>query len=204
MFTEVWMSGAVVHSSGSICRADITAHPAHPAEYLLCSLALGLFFKHSLTLQYYKTTFSWITTSLFAGNYRTQLYNKQTEEYLPATQGLGMFVEVKDPDDKVNVVAGTSRGIQGCRCLQDLTTVSILFPTGDSVPSVWLRGKVHLHVTHTWRTSDLPALKFLQVRPVCWRHAGEEALGVTDRFHTIRNSQPKVFPQECSGPSAAP
>ena len=36
-----------------------------------------------------------------AGNYRTQLYDKQKEEYLPATQGLGMFVEVKDPDEKV-------------------------------------------------------------------------------------------------------
>ena len=39
---------------------------------------------------------------LCAGNYRTQLYDKQKEEYLPATQGLGMFVEVKDPDDKVS------------------------------------------------------------------------------------------------------
>lgn len=39
---------------------------------------------------------------LCSGNYRTQLYDKQKEEYLPATQGLGMFVEVKDPDDKVN------------------------------------------------------------------------------------------------------
>lgn len=38
-----------------------------------------------------------------AGNYRTQLYDKQREEYLPATQGLGMFVEVKDPDDKVSI-----------------------------------------------------------------------------------------------------
>lgn len=37
-----------------------------------------------------------------SGNYRTQLYDKQREEYLPATQGLGMFVEVKDPDEKVN------------------------------------------------------------------------------------------------------
>ena len=37
----------------------------------------------------------------FLGNYRTQLYDKQKEEYLPATQGLGMFVEVKDPDEKV-------------------------------------------------------------------------------------------------------
>lgn len=39
------------------------------------------------------------------GNYRTQLYDKQKEEYLPATQGLGMFVEVKDPDEKVKLHA---------------------------------------------------------------------------------------------------
>lgn len=37
-----------------------------------------------------------------SGNYRTQLYDKQREEYLPATQGLGMFVEVRDPDEKVS------------------------------------------------------------------------------------------------------
>lgn len=36
------------------------------------------------------------------GNYRTQLYDKQSESYLPATPGLGMFVEVKDPDEKVS------------------------------------------------------------------------------------------------------
>lgn len=36
------------------------------------------------------------------GNYRTQLYDKQREEYQPATPGLGMFVEVKDPEDKVS------------------------------------------------------------------------------------------------------
>lgn len=38
------------------------------------------------------------------GNYRTQLYDKQREEYQPATPGLGMFVEVKDPEDKVSPV----------------------------------------------------------------------------------------------------
>lgn len=47
-----------------------------------------------------------------AGNYRTQLYDKQREEYLPATQGLGMFVEVKDPDDKVSCwTEGWGRGL---------------------------------------------------------------------------------------------
>lgn len=39
----------------------------------------------------------------FPGNYRTQLYDKQREEYQPATPGLGMFVEVKDPEDKVSL-----------------------------------------------------------------------------------------------------
>ncbi|KAJ8254975.1 hypothetical protein GJAV_G00199500 [Gymnothorax javanicus] len=39
--------------------------------------------------------------TMIIGNYRTQLYDKHKEEYLPATQGLGMFVEVKDPDEKV-------------------------------------------------------------------------------------------------------
>lgn len=43
-----------------------------------------------------------ISSRLFPGNYRTQLYDKQREEYQPATPGLGMFVEVKDPEDKVS------------------------------------------------------------------------------------------------------
>ncbi|KAK3535814.1 hypothetical protein QTP70_021128, partial [Hemibagrus guttatus] len=39
--------------------------------------------------------------TIIIGNYRTQLYDKQSESYLPATPGLEMFVEVKDPDEKV-------------------------------------------------------------------------------------------------------
>ncbi|KAE8614956.1 hypothetical protein XENTR_v10008366 [Xenopus tropicalis] len=39
--------------------------------------------------------------TMVVGNYRTQMFDKQREDYLPATPGLGMFVEVKDPDDKV-------------------------------------------------------------------------------------------------------
>ncbi|NWZ10189.1 TMED4 protein, partial [Agelaius phoeniceus] len=35
------------------------------------------------------------------GNYRTQLWDKQSESFLPSTPGLGMHVEVKDPDGKV-------------------------------------------------------------------------------------------------------
>lgn len=35
------------------------------------------------------------------GNYRTQMWDKQKEVFLPSTPGLGMHVEVKDPDGKV-------------------------------------------------------------------------------------------------------
>lgn len=37
----------------------------------------------------------------FAGKYRTQLWDKQSGSFLPATPGLGMHVEIKDPDTKV-------------------------------------------------------------------------------------------------------
>ena len=35
------------------------------------------------------------------GKYRTQLWDKQANSFLPATPGLGMHVEIKDPDTKV-------------------------------------------------------------------------------------------------------
>lgn len=37
-----------------------------------------------------------------AGKYRTQLWDKQTNVFLPSTPGLGMHVEIKDPDAKVS------------------------------------------------------------------------------------------------------
>lgn len=44
------------------------------------------------------------------GNYRTQLWDKQSESFLPSTPGLGMHVEVKDPDGKVSSTGGGARG----------------------------------------------------------------------------------------------
>lgn len=35
------------------------------------------------------------------GKYRTQLWDKHTGSFLPSTPGLGMHVEIKDPDTKV-------------------------------------------------------------------------------------------------------
>ncbi|XP_063670276.1 transmembrane emp24 domain-containing protein 4 isoform X1 [Pan troglodytes] len=39
--------------------------------------------------------------TMVIGNYRTQMWDKQKEVFLPSTPGLGMHVEVKDPDGKV-------------------------------------------------------------------------------------------------------
>jgi len=35
------------------------------------------------------------------GKYRTQLYDDQSNDYLPASPGIGMHVEVLDPENKV-------------------------------------------------------------------------------------------------------
>uniref|UniRef100_A0A803JEV7 Transmembrane p24-trafficking protein 4 n=1 Tax=Xenopus tropicalis TaxID=8364 RepID=A0A803JEV7_XENTR len=39
--------------------------------------------------------------TMVIGNYKTQLWDKQSETFLPSTPGLGMHVEVKDSDGKV-------------------------------------------------------------------------------------------------------
>lgn len=107
-----------------------------------------------------------------AGNYRTQLYDKQKEEYLPATQGLGMFVEVKDPDEKVT---GSVHHITVITAVVGAWLKRSVSLAGDPVSAVRLGGTLHLHITHTRRASDLSALQLLQVLAVCRRHAGEEA-----------------------------
>ncbi|XP_078711583.1 transmembrane emp24 domain-containing protein 4-like [Lampetra fluviatilis] len=39
--------------------------------------------------------------TMVIGNYKTQLWDKNKQEFLPSTPGLGMHVEVKDPDGKI-------------------------------------------------------------------------------------------------------
>ncbi|XP_071948531.1 transmembrane emp24 domain-containing protein eca-like [Antedon mediterranea] len=39
--------------------------------------------------------------TMVIGNYKTQLYDKNINDFLPSSPGIGMHVEVKDPDDKV-------------------------------------------------------------------------------------------------------
>lgn len=38
---------------------------------------------------------------MFAGHYKVEIFDKAQNQYLPTVAGLGMHVEVKDPDEKV-------------------------------------------------------------------------------------------------------
>ncbi|CAF2389777.1 unnamed protein product [Rotaria sp. Silwood2] len=39
--------------------------------------------------------------TLVIGKYKVELFDENTKTYLPSTPGIGMHVEVKDPDDKI-------------------------------------------------------------------------------------------------------
>ena len=38
---------------------------------------------------------------LFSGNYKVQLYDYNVKDYLPSAPGMGMLVDVRDPEDEV-------------------------------------------------------------------------------------------------------
>lgn len=37
----------------------------------------------------------------FSGNYKVQLYDYTVKDYLPSAPGIGMLVEIRDPEDKI-------------------------------------------------------------------------------------------------------
>jgi len=37
----------------------------------------------------------------FSGNYKVQLYDFNVKDYLPSAPGIGMLVQIKDPDSKI-------------------------------------------------------------------------------------------------------
>ncbi|KAK3595844.1 hypothetical protein CHS0354_014666 [Potamilus streckersoni] len=39
--------------------------------------------------------------TMVVGNYKVQVYDYSVKDYLPSAPGLGMYVEVKDPEDKI-------------------------------------------------------------------------------------------------------
>lgn len=57
----------------------------------------------------------------FAGNYKVEIFDKNINDFVPTVYGLGMHVEIRDPDDKVvlsrvsNLPADPWNG--GCRLM---------------------------------------------------------------------------------------
>ncbi|NWH42284.1 TMED4 protein, partial [Chloropsis hardwickii] len=84
------------------------------------------------------------------GNYRTQLWDKQSESFLPSTPGLGMHVEVKDPDGKVRGV-GIPWAWGGHQiCLHSNSTRMALFAGGKL--------RVHLDIQVGEHTNNYPEI----------------------------------------------
>lgn len=44
--------------------------------------------------------------TLVVGNYKCQLFDPQTGGFMPSSPGIGMHVEVRDPDDKIVLSKG--------------------------------------------------------------------------------------------------
>nr|XP_025040078.1 transmembrane emp24 domain-containing protein 4-like [Pelodiscus sinensis] len=93
-----------------------------------------------------------------AGNYRTQLWDKQSESFLPSTPGLGMHVEVKDPDGKVMLLAGAGLGLAA-------SCPGLAFLRGDRAhlswclpPHLFPGQRVHLDIQVGEHTNNYPEI----------------------------------------------
>ncbi|KAM7141895.1 transmembrane emp24 domain-containing protein 9 isoform 2-T2 [Molossus nigricans] len=89
--------------------------------------------------------------TMVIGNYRTQLYDKQREEYQPATPGLGMFVEVKDPEDKV--ILARQYGSEGRFTFTSHTPGEhqICLHSNSTKFSLFAGGMLRVHLDIQWR-----------------------------------------------------
>ena len=50
----------------------------------------------------------------YLGNYKVEVYDKIQNKFMPTTSGLGMHVEVRDPDDRVVMSRVRSKCTTGC------------------------------------------------------------------------------------------
>ena len=86
------------------------------------------------------------------------MWDKQKEVFLPSTPGLGMHVEVKDPEGKVGPssleLLGWTELIRHELALGEVRVKVWAFTdysvAGGALPAVRLRGPIHLHFPHSW------------------------------------------------------
>ena len=102
---------------------------------------------------------------IFTGNYKVQLYDPRTGGFMPSSPGIGMHVEVKDPDDKVVLSRVRNLSINVVKLLKYLL-FHLLITLG-----LQLWRQIHFYFSHSWRTCHLPVFKQHQV--VFWHSVGK-------------------------------
>ncbi|MBN3319308.1 TMED4 protein, partial [Atractosteus spatula] len=80
------------------------------------------------------------------GKYRTQLWDKQSSSFLPSTPGLGMHVEVEDPDTKI--VLSRQYGSEGCFTFTSFTPGEhrICLYSNSTKMALFTGGKLRVHL----------------------------------------------------------
>ena len=114
-------------------------------DLLKFSFFLKIFCEIRLSLQDWYSI--WIS-----GNYKVQLYDPRTGGFMPSSPGIGMHVEVKDPDDKIVL----SRVIHHNILLnaKNVLNWSVFILTG-----IQFWRKVHIYITHAWWTHHMSLLQ---------------------------------------------
>lgn len=92
------------------------------------------------------------TETTVIGNFWTQLYDAQQEDYQPApTSGLGMFVEVKDPEHKI--ILAPNMALKACSLsppMPPAITRSVFTPIPPSspfLPEAWTSRRGNMSTT---------------------------------------------------------
>ena len=75
--------------------------------------------------------------------------SKDAEEYEKTAPGMGMHVEIKDPEKKVKI----------------LLKIRLLEFLGCFGTRLWIRGQVYLHFAHARRASNLYSLELDKMEP---------------------------------------
>jgi len=93
---------------------------------------------------------------MFAGHYKVEIFDKAQNQYLPTVAGLGMHVEVKDPDEKI--VLSRVRNAQSALVLpsHDIVVLLLLCMLKLSCPIWWpLRWNVCSNSIHRNNSSQI-------------------------------------------------
>lgn len=148
-------------------------------QFLITTILLLAVFQSSLALYFHvgeKEKKCFIEElpedTMVTGKYKAQLWDKQTEKFLDSTPGMGMHVEIKDPDDKI--ILSKSYGHEGAFTFTSHTPGEhqICIHSNSTKWTLFAGGKLRVHLDiqvgeHTNDYSEIAAkdkLTELQLR----------------------------------------